>query len=75
MRKILYNIAPTGSFKVKYKLVDLFNFCSEYRKLCMKSRLESRLQDNLMMKLINFYFIQPLERQTLLEELGFKILY
>ena len=36
MRKILYNNAPTRSFKVKYKLADLFNFCSEYRKALYK---------------------------------------
>ena len=36
MRKVLYNNAPTRSFKVKYKLADLFNFCSEYRKALYK---------------------------------------
>ena len=30
------NNAPTRSFKVKYKLADLFNFCSEYRKALYK---------------------------------------
>ena len=36
MRKVPYNNAPTRSFKVKYKLADLFNFCSEYRKALYK---------------------------------------
>ena len=31
MRKVLYNNAPTRSFKVKYKLSDLFSFCFEYK--------------------------------------------
>ena len=36
MRKVLYNNAPSRSFNVKYKLADLFNFCSEYRKALYK---------------------------------------
>ena len=40
MRKVLYNNAPTRSFKVKYKLADLFSFCFEYKKHYIKFRLE-----------------------------------
>ena len=32
MRKVPYKNAPTRSFKVKYKLADLFSFCFEYKK-------------------------------------------
>ena len=49
MRKVLYNNAPTRSFKVKYKLVELFNFCSEYRKALYKISIRvtlSRRFDN-----------------------------
>ena len=30
MRKVLYNNAPTRSFKIKYKVEDLFNYCRDY---------------------------------------------
>ena len=36
MRKVVYNNAPTRSFKVKYKLADLFSFCFEYKKTLYK---------------------------------------
>ena len=31
-RKVLYNNAPTRSFKIKYKVEDLFNYCRDYKK-------------------------------------------
>ena len=33
MRKVLYNNAPSRSFKIKYKLADLFKYCDEYKKV------------------------------------------
>ena len=36
MRKILYNNAPTRSFKIKYKLADLFNYCRNFKKAWYK---------------------------------------
>ena len=33
MRKVLYNNAPSRSFKIKYKLADLFKYCSDYKKV------------------------------------------
>ena len=32
MRKVLYNNAPSRSFKIKYKLEDLFNYCRIIKK-------------------------------------------
>ena len=40
MRKALYNNAPTRSFKVKYKLEDLFSFVLNIKKHYIKFRLE-----------------------------------
>ena len=33
MRKVLYNNAPSRSFKIKYKLADIFKYRSDYEKV------------------------------------------
>ena len=32
MRKVLYNNAPSRSFKIKYKLADIFKYCDDFKK-------------------------------------------
>ena len=56
MRKILYNNALTRSLKVKYKLADLFNFCSEYRKALYKIPIRVTLTRRFDDEIIKFLF-------------------